>query len=252
MSKNGRIAAPENSSGATKRVIIRMRLDVPAAKSMRCLVFASVLGALCAPPSVTAARAGRRTPARRSAAHVQRRAARPSRRPDVLFVPTPPETVDEMLCLADIRDGDVLYDLGSGDGRIPIAAAQRYGIRAVGVDIDPQMVARAEENARRAGVAGQVSFIQGDLYKADISEATIVTLYLSDGLNLLLRPKLLRELRPGTRIISHDFRMGDWQPQLTVRVNWRNLYRTIYVWTVPARGTVKRKIGAARIAAEKR
>lgn len=252
MSKSSRIAAPENPGGATKRVIICMRLDVPAAKSMRCLVFACVLGALCVLPSATGARAGRRTHARRSAAHVQRRAARPQRRPDVLFVPTPPETVDEMLCLAGVRDGDVLYDLGSGDGRIPIAAAARYGIRAVGIDIDPQMVATAEENARRAGVAEQASFIQGDLYKADISEATIVTLYLSDGLNLLLRPKLLRELRPGTRIISHDFRMGDWKPELTVRVNWRNLYRTIYVWTIPARGTVKRKLGGARIAAEKR
>ncbi len=165
--------------------------------------------------------------------------ARPARAPDVLFVPTPPETVAEMLCLADIRDGDVLYDLGSGDGRIPIAAAERYGIRAVGIDIDPKMVAAARENARRAGVAERVSFLQEDLYKADISEATIVTLYLSDGLNLLLRPKLLRELRSGTRIISHDFRMGDWKPERSVRVNWSNLYRTIYVWTIPAHGRVQ-------------
>ena len=176
--------------------------------------------------------------------------ARPTRRPDVLFVPTPPETVAEMLCLADIRDGDVLYDLGSGDGRIPITAAERYGIRAVGIDIDPKMVAAARENARRAGVAERVSFLQEDLYRADISEATVVTLYLSDGLNLLLRPKLLRELRPGTRIISHDFRMGDWKPELTVRVNWRNLYRTIYVWTIPAHGHVKGRMNGATSATE--
>ncbi|HVF87085.1 MAG TPA: methyltransferase domain-containing protein [Pyrinomonadaceae bacterium] len=227
---------------------------MPVVKSVRGLVFAFVLVALCVRLPLTSAQAERRHLRRRAAAAQRRepRAPRRSRRPDVLFVPTPPETVAEMLCLAEIRDGDVLYDLGSGDGRIPITAAERYGIRAVGIDIDPEMVAVARGNARRAGVTERVSFLQEDLYQADIGEATVVTLYLSDGLNLLLRPKLLRELRPGTRIISHDFRMGDWKPEQTVRVNWRNLYRTIYVWTIPERGHVKRRNGAVRTAAEKR
>lgn len=157
------------------------------------------------------------------------------RRPDVIFVPTPPETVEEMLRLAAIKQGDVLYDLGSGDGRIPIRAAQKYGVRAVGIDIDQQMAASATAAAQASGVANLVSFRHEDLYRADISEATIVTLYLSDSLNLKLRPKLLRELRPGTRIISHDFRMGDWKPERTVKVPWKNLSRTVYVWIVPRR-----------------
>lgn len=162
-------------------------------------------------------------------------------RPDVIFVPTPPETVDEMLRLAEIKPGDVLYDLGSGDGRIPIEAARQYNIRAVGIDIDPKLIALAEERARQAGVSDRVRFLQADMFRADISEATVVTLYLSDRLNLLLRPKLLRELRPGTRIISHDFRMGDWEPEQTVRVPWLNLFRTVYVWTVPANGRIKKR-----------
>jgi SAM-dependent methyltransferase len=132
------------------------------------------------------------------------------RKPDVIFVATPPETVEEMLRLAKIKKGDLLYDLGSGDGRIPIRAAQEYGIRAVGIDIDPKMIAVAKEAALKAGVSDKVHFRNEDLFQADIKEATIATLYLSDSLNLKLRPKLLRDLRPGTRIISHDFRMGDW------------------------------------------
>ena len=153
----------------------------------------------------------------------------------MIFVPTPEETVKEMLRLARLKPGDVLYDLGSGDGRIPIAAAKDYGVRAVGIEIDPKLVAEAEEAARAAGVAERVAFRQEDLFRADFREATVVTLYLSDRLNVLLRPKLLRELRPGTRIISHDFRMGVWKPEQTVRVPWKSLYRTVYVWTVPRR-----------------
>jgi predicted RNA methylase len=140
-----------------------------------------------------------------------------------------------MLRLAQIKKGDVLYDLGSGDGRIPIAAAQQYGIRAVGIEIDPKLVTEAEEKARQANVAGLVRFRNEDMFHIDIREATVVTLYLSEKLNVLLRPKLLRELRPGSRIISHDFRMGDWKPEQTVRVPWGKLYRTVYVWTVPAK-----------------
>ena len=116
---------------------------------------------------------------------------RPLRKPDVIYYPTPDETVTEMLRLADIKQGDVLYDLGSGDGRIPIVAAQQYGIRAVGIEIDPKMVTVAEERARQANVEGLVSFRNADMFRSNISEATVVTLYLSNKLNLLLRPKLL-------------------------------------------------------------
>jgi len=162
---------------------------------------------------------------------------RPLRKPDVIYYPTPDETVIEMLRLADIKPGDVLYDLGSGDGRIPIMAAQQYGIRAVGIEIDPKMVTVAEERTRQANLEGLVTFRNADLFHSNISEATVVTLYLSNKLNLLLRPKLLRELRPGSRILSHDFHMGDWKAERTIRVPWqKGLYRTIYFWRVPTRG----------------
>ena len=154
---------------------------------------------------------------------------------EISFVPTPIEVVDKMLELAEVKKGDVLYDLGSGDGRIPIAAAKEYGIRAVGIEIDPKLVTEAEENARQAGVAHLVRFRNEDMFHIDISEATVVTLYLSEKLNVLLRPKLLSELRPGSRILSHDFRMGEWKPEQTVRVPWGKMYRTVYLWTVPAK-----------------
>lgn len=157
------------------------------------------------------------------------------RKPDVIYYPTPPETVAEMLRLAKIKQGDVLYDLGSGDGRIPVAAAKQFGIRAVGIEIDPKLITEAEANARSAGVEELVRFRNEDMFRIDVSEANVVTLYLSEKLNVLLRPKLLRELRPGARIISHDFRMGDWKPEQTVRVPWGKLYRTVYLWIVPVR-----------------
>jgi hypothetical protein len=169
------------------------------------------------------------------------RRTRPLRKPDVIYYSTPPETVTEMLRMARIKEGDVLYDLGSGDGRIPIAAAHDYGIRAVGIEIDPKLIIEAEENARRANVSSLVSFRNDDMFRTDLREATVVTLYLSEKLNVLLRPKLLRELRPGTRIVSHDFRMGDWKPEQTVRVPWGKLYRTVYLWTVPERRRVAGK-----------
>lgn len=162
------------------------------------------------------------------------------RKPDVIYYPTPPETVAEMLRMAKIKKGDVLYDLGSGDGRIPIAAAKEYGIRTVGIEIDPKLITEAEENARQAGVAQLVDLRNEDMFRVNLSEATIVTLYLSEKLNVLLRPKLLRELRPGSRILSHDFRMGDWKPEQTVRVPWGKLYRTVYLWKVPAKSRVAR------------
>jgi hypothetical protein len=177
--------------------------------------------------------AQRRTSARR-------RVSRPLRRPDVIYYPTPPETVAEMLRLANIRQGDVLYDLGSGDGRIPIAAAREYGIRAVGIEITPSLVAEATERARAAGVGHLVEFRNADMFRTDLREATVVTLYLSNRLNELLRPKLLRELRPGARIVSHDFRMGDWPAEQTVRVPWMNGFRTVRVWTVPPRNRARR------------
>ncbi len=167
------------------------------------------------------------------------RRTQPIRRPDVIYYATPKGTVDEMLRMARIKKGDVLYDLGSGDGRIPIAAAQQYGIRAVGIEIDPKLILEAEENARQSNVASLVSFRNDDMFRTSLREATVVTLYLSEKLNVLLRPKLLRELRPGTRIISHDFRMGDWQPEKTVRVPWGKLFRTVYLWTVPGQRRAK-------------
>jgi ribosomal protein L11 methylase PrmA len=151
--------------------------------------------------------------------------------PDVIFVPTPQEVVDKMLELAKVGKGDVLYDLGSGDGRIPVTAAMRYGIRATGIDIDPQRIAEANENAKKNGVSHLVRFLQEDLFKAKFSEATVVTLYLLPDLNVKLRPRLLAELKPGTRIVSHQFDMGTWKPERKLELNGR----TIYLWTVPAR-----------------
>jgi len=181
-----------------------------------------------------------RTQKRRATRRV-RRSKKRLREPDVIFVPTPPETVDEMLRQAHLKKGDVLYDLGSGDGRIPIAAAKQYGVRAVGIDIDPKLVEEARETAKREGVENLVSFRNEDMFLTDVREATVVTLYLSNTLNVMLRPKLLRELKPGSLIISHDFRMGDWVPDKSVRVPWKNLYRTVYVWTVPRGGRYKKK-----------
>ena len=156
---------------------------------------------------------------------------RQAQAPDVIFVPTPQDVVDEMLRIADVKKGDVLYDLGSGDGRIPVTAAKRFGVRAVGIDIDPERIREANENARRNGVTDLVKFRQEDLFKADFREATVVTLYLLPDLNVKLRPKLWAELKPGTRIVSHQFEMGTWKPEKVVEVNGR----TVYFWTVPAR-----------------
>ena len=151
--------------------------------------------------------------------------------PDVIFVPTPQDVVDEMLRLAGVHKGDVLYDLGCGDGRIPVTAAKRYGIRAVGIDIDPERIREANDNARRAGVTGLVTFRQENLFTADFREASVVTLYLLPELNLKLEPRLLAELKPGTRIVSHEFDMGDWKPEKQLELNGR----VIYLWRVPAR-----------------
>jgi len=153
----------------------------------------------------------------------------PLRSPDVIFVPTPQEVVDAMLKLAKVTKNDVVYDLGSGDGRIPITAAKTYGARGVGIDIDPQRIKEATENLKNAAVGDRVKFLNQDLFTTDISEATVVTLYLLPSLNLKLMPKLNKELKPGTRIVSHAFDMGDAKPVETLNVNGR----TVYFWTTP-------------------
>ena len=142
-------------------------------------------------------------------------AQQPLRSPDVIFVPTPQEVVDAMLKLAKVTKNDVIYDLGSGDGRIPITAAKTYGARGVGIDIDPQRIKEATENLKTAGVGDRVKFLNQDLFTTDISEATVVTLYLLPSLNLKLLPKLNKELKPGTRVVSHAFDMGpDIKPKM--------------------------------------
>jgi ribosomal protein L11 methylase PrmA len=150
---------------------------------------------------------------------------------DVPFVPTPEKTVAAMLQLAKVGPNDVVYDLGSGDGRIVIAAARRHGARGVGIDIDPQRIKESRANARKAGVSARVEFREGDLFKADISEASVVTLYLLPSLNLKLRPKLLAELKPGTRVVSYGFDMGEWQPAATAFVG----SSVVYCWVIPER-----------------
>jgi cyclopropane fatty-acyl-phospholipid synthase-like methyltransferase len=153
----------------------------------------------------------------------------PLRRPDIHWVPTPPAVVDAMLKLADVKPTDVVYDLGCGDGIIVTTAAQKYGARAVGIDIDPQRVKEATERAQKMGVSDKVEIRQEDLFEADIKDATVVTLYLLQSLNIKLMPKLKQELKPGTRVVSQSFSMGDeWPPEKTVDVDGR----PVYLWTI--------------------
>jgi len=154
-------------------------------------------------------------------------------RADVPYVQTPHEVVAQMLRLAGVGRNDVVYDLGSGDGRLVIAAARDFGARGVGVEIDPRLVAQSVESARRAGVGDRVTFREQDLFQTDLADATVVTLYLSPALNLRVRPKLLRELRPGARIVSHDFDMGDWPPARALRIDVRERASQVYLWVVP-------------------
>jgi ubiquinone/menaquinone biosynthesis C-methylase UbiE len=134
-----------------------------------------------------------------------------------------------MLKLGEVKTGDVLYDLGSGDGRIPITAAKLYKVHGTGIDINPERIAEAEANAKKEGVTNLVKFRNEDLFEADFKDATVVTLYLLPSINLKLRPKLLRELKPGTRIVSHSFDMGEWEPEKRIEVDGRYLY----LWRVP-------------------
>ena len=159
--------------------------------------------------------------------------------PDVPYVPTTEEAVTAMLKLADVKSTDIVYDLGCGDGRIVIAAAKEYGSHGVGIDINPERIAEAKENAKKAGVANLVRFEENDLFDADIHEAGVVTLFLLSSVNLKLRPKLLSDLKPGTRIVSNTFDMGDWKPDKELRVGdpvqGFSLSRKLFLWIVPER-----------------
>ena len=161
-------------------------------------------------------------------AQAQDEVARPL---DVPYVPTPVPVVDAMLDLAKVGKSDIVYDLGCGDGRIVVHAATRFGCRGVGVDLNPERVREAKANASRAGVTELTRFEVGDVFEFDFSAATVVTMYLLPSVNLKLRPRLLKELKPGTRLVSHDFHMGDWAAEVT-----RDVGRSrIYLWTIPAR-----------------
>lgn len=161
----------------------------------------------------------------------------PKRTPDVPFVPTTEPAVEAMLKLASVQKSDVVYDLGCGDGRIVIAAARKFGARGVGIDINPVRIAEARENARKAGVEHLVKFIEQDLFEADIHEASVVTLFLLSSVNLKLRPKLQKELKPGARVVSNTFDMGDWKPvkEFTLDDNAEDSYLShrFYLWIIP-------------------
>jgi SAM-dependent methyltransferase len=154
------------------------------------------------------------------------------RAPDVIWVPSDVAVVMKMLEMAQVKPSDVVYDLGSGDGRIVILAAQKFGARGVGVDLNGELVQQSRENAVKAGVADRVTFLQQDLFLTDLSEATVVTLYLFPDVNRRLMPKLRRELRPGSRVVSHDYDLGDWLPEKTVEVPLPDRTHYVYFWRV--------------------
>jgi SAM-dependent methyltransferase len=154
------------------------------------------------------------------------------RAPDVAYEPTPMEVVHAMLQLAKVNAGDIVYDLGCGDGRIVITAAREFGARGVCVDIDPARIAESRENARQANVIDRIRFLNEDLFATDLGDATVVTLFLSQDLNLKVRPKLQRELKRGARIVSHWHHMGDWKPEETLRIRGDGRVGHVYLWTV--------------------
>jgi SAM-dependent methyltransferase len=163
----------------------------------------------------------------------------PKHDPDVPYVPTTEEAVKAMLKLAGVRSSDIVYDLGCGDGRIVIAAAKEYGAHGVGIDISPERIAEAKANAKKAGVENLVRFEENDLFDADIHQATVVALFLLDSINLKLRPKLVKDLNPGTRIVSNTFDMGDWKPDKELLVGdpvqGFSLSHRLFLWTIPQR-----------------
>lgn len=162
----------------------------------------------------------------------QQAAQPPLREPDVIYLPTPRDVVTAMLKVANVGRGDVVYDLGSGDGRVVIASVKDFrAARGTGIDIDPARVSDANDNASRAGVTDRVHFINQDLFETDLSDATVVTLYLLPWLNRKLMPKLMAELKPGSRVVSYRFDMGTWKPDQTLSINGQ----MIYFWTIPAR-----------------
>jgi SAM-dependent methyltransferase len=160
--------------------------------------------------------------------------AKPKKEPDIHYVPTPQELVDVMLDMARVGKDDVVYDLGSGDGRLIITAAKKYGASGVGIDIDPQRIAESRENAKKSGVEDRLRFLEQDLFESDFHEATVVTLYLLSELNLRLRPQLFAQLKPGTRVVSHAFMMGDWQPDEHKTIETNGQSYDAYYWVVPA------------------
>jgi SAM-dependent methyltransferase len=168
--------------------------------------------------------------------------AKPARQPDVPYVPTTEKAVLEMLKLAAVKKSDIVYDLGCGDGRIVIAAAKNFGARGVGIDINPERIKEARENAKKAGVENLVRFEENDLFQAEFKEATVVTLFLLPAINLKLRPKLMSDLKPGTRIVSNTFDMGDWKPEKETTIgeseesDYSGLSHKFFLWTIPARG----------------
>ncbi len=199
-------------------------IDLAGVKGMNRIHAARVLAAiLCVATVACAPGAG----SSRAAAGAERA---PSRKPDVRYEPSPSEVVRTMVQIADVRPGDVVYDLGCGDGRVVIEAA-KLGARGVGVDIDPERVREARANARAAGVEDRVEIREGDLFETDVSQASVVMLFLQRDLNLRLRPRLLAQLQPGARVVSHWHDMGDWKPQRTISVAGRN----VYLWTIPPR-----------------
>jgi SAM-dependent methyltransferase len=178
--------------------------------------------------AATAATSGTASAQAQAQAPAPAGAQAPLREPDVIYVPTPTNVVEAMLKMANVTASDVVYDLGSGDGRIPITAAQKYGATAVGIDINPQRIKEANENLAKAGVGNKVKFLNQDLFETDLSQATVITLYLLPSLNQKLMPKL-KQLKPGTRIVSHSFDMGTaWPPEKTEDVQGR----VIYYWTI--------------------
>lgn len=210
-----------------------MPLDLDMPRPLRRLrasgaVFALALAAAAAAP-------GRAQESAAPAVVDSAAADAPARQPDVHFVPTPMEVVDQMLAFVRPTRDDVVYDLGCGDGRIVVAAAQRHGARGVCVDLDPSRIRESRQNADTAGVTARIRFHQGDLFEMDLSEATVVTLYLLPDLNLRLRPKLFEELRPGTRVVSHAFHMGDWEADSMATVARKDGGNSfVYYWVIPA------------------
>jgi len=170
--------------------------------------------------------------------------ATPKKEPDIHYVPTPQELVDVMLDMAKVGKDDIVYDLGSGDGRLVITAAKKYGASGIGIDIDPKRISEAVENAKKAGVGDRVHFLEQDLFKSDFHDATVVTLYLLNELNMRLRPRIFAQLKPGARVVSHAFMMGDWESDVQKTIEIGGQSYDAYYWVVPANMSGRWKVTA--------